>query len=118
MSSEDSILNSVKKALGIAADYEVFDPDVTMHINSAFATLHQLGVGPDTQFVIAGEDETWGDFACPDTILPMVVSYIYLKVRMMFDPPANSFTQNAYKEQIAEYEWRMNVEQETPAVEV
>lgn len=113
---DESILDSVKKVLGISAEYDVFDQDIMMHINSAFATLHQIGIGPDIQFTISGEDETWGEFTCPDTVKPMVPSYIYMKVRMAFDPPASSFTQNAFKDQISEYEWRMNVEMETPAV--
>ena len=115
MANDESILNSVKKALGISADYEAFDPDILMHINSTFAVLHQLGVGPDEQFMIEDDGSTWADFLNDRNELAMVKSYVFLKVRMLFDPPQGS-AMDIFKEQAAEYEWRMNVEVETPAV--
>lgn len=116
MPASDSILSSVKKSLGIQPDYDVFDPDIIMHINSTFSVLHQLGVGPATAFAIEDDNATWGDFLAeqPDLGLAMVQSYIYLKVRMLFDPPQASVL-SAMKDQASEYEWRMNVEAETPA---
>jgi len=117
MTNEESILNSVKKSLGIAADYTIFDPDIIMHINSTFAVLHQLGVGPDIQFMIEDTTDTWNDFLSDRNELVMVKTYMFLKVKLLFDPPSSSFVVDAYKEQIAEYEWRMNVEVETPAID-
>ena len=113
----DSILNSVKKALGIDPVYTVFDPDLVMHINSVFSVLHQIGIGPDNQFYIeTSGSETWSDFLSGSNTLNMVESYMYIKVRLLFDPPANTSVLQALKETAAEYEWRMNVEVETPAV--
>lgn len=103
----ESILNSIKKLLGITAEYEHFDPDITMHINSVFVILNQLGVGPDTPFSITGDSETWDQFI-DEAKLNMVKSYMYLKVRLLFDPPTGS-VQDAIKNQIAELEWRLNV---------
>ena len=113
--NQDSILESVKKALGIDPSYEAFDPDIIMHINSTFSVLHQLGVGPDSQFSIEDAEATWSDFLSGRDELNMVKSYIFLKVRLLFDPPQGSVLES-FKEQAAEYEWRMNVEVETPAV--
>ena len=116
MANDESILNSVKKSLGIAEDYTIFDPDIIMHINSTFAVLHQMGVGPDTQFMIEDAETTWNDFLEDRNELVMVKTYIFLKVKLLFDPPTASFVVEAIKDQLAEYEWRMNVEVETPAV--
>lgn len=109
----DSILTSIKKLLGIAEDYEAFDMDIIIHINSAFMILNQLGVGPDEPFTITDKNDLWTDFIS-DTKLETVKSYIYLKVKMMFDPPSSSFILNAMKDQISEFEWRLNVAAETP----
>ncbi|ADD80903.1 virion structural protein [Rhodococcus phage ReqiPepy6] len=107
--SDGSILNSTKKVLGIDADYDAFDLDVMMHINSAFATLNQLGVGPEEGFMIEDDTATWGDFIGNDKRLNSVPTYVYLKVQLVFDPPATSFVLEAKKKQIEEYEWRLNV---------
>lgn len=104
-----SILTSIKKLLGITADYIDFDADIIMHINSVFSILKQLGVGPKEGFSITGDSETWADFL-PDQNIDMVKSYIYLKVRLMFDPPINSSLIESINRQIAELEWRLNVE--------
>ena len=98
----DSILTSIKKLLGIAEDYEAFDMDIIIHINSAFMILNQLGVGPDEPFTITDKNDLWTDFIS-DTKLETVKSYIYLKVKMMFDPPSSSFILNAMKDQISEF---------------
>ena len=81
-----------------------------MHINSVFSTLQQLGVGPVTGFFITGNDETWGDFIGESTLINSVKSYVSLKVRLIFDPPATSFVIAAMEKQVQEFEWRLNVQ--------
>lgn len=106
--SLDSILGTTKKALGLPDEYDVYDLDVIMHINSVFATLHQLGVGPlDAAFVIDSKDNKWSDFFGDEKNVNSVKSYMYLKVRLAFDPPSTSFAIDAVKEQIKELEWRL-----------
>lgn len=107
---EESIFESIKSLLGPDASYDVFDQDILIHINTAISVLTQLGVGPATGFMVTGSDETWRDFIGDDKILQMVKTYIYMKVKMAFDPPANSSVLNAYNEACKEYEWRLNVE--------
>lgn len=107
---EESIFESIKSLLGPDASYDVFDQDILIHINTAIAVLTQLGVGPSTGFIVTGPDETWSDFIGDLKTLQMVKSYIYMKVKMAFDPPANSSVLNAYQEACKEYEWRLNVE--------
>lgn len=103
----NSILTSIKKLLGIAEGYDVFDNDLIMHINSVFFILYQLGVGrdPSTPFTISGDADEWTDFIDANQV-DLVKSYIYLKVRLLFDPPQNSSLLQAIKDQIAEFEWR------------
>lgn len=108
----DSILNTVKKVLGLDPDYTAFDTDVIMHINSVFSTLHQLGVGPSQAFQIQDETETWFEFLGNETSINSVKTYVYLRVRLIFDPPATSFTIAAMEKQAQELEWRLNVQQE------
>ena len=105
----ESILNSIKKLLGLAESYTEFDTDIKIHINSVFAILQQLGVGPENGFRITGETETWADFIGTETAIDDVKSYMYLKVRLMFDPPTNSSILKANEEYIKEFEWRLNV---------
>lgn len=105
----DSILVSIKKLLGIAADYTHFDPDIIMHINSAFSVLTQLGVGPPEGFRIDDDVKTWNDFISDTIRLDAVKSYVYLKVSLMFDPPTSSAILSARERQISELEWRLNV---------
>lgn len=104
-----SILLTIKKMLGIAEEYHAFDLDITIHINSTFLTLNQLGVGPERPFQIIGDSEIWSDFVDTNEI-PGVQTYVYLKTRLAFDPPTNSFLVDAIQKQIAELEWRMNVQ--------
>lgn len=120
MPQEDSILKSVKKAIGLDATDTSFDLDVIMHINSVFTTLNQLGVGPEDEYTIDGNVETWTEFIGDQKNINSVRSYMYLKVRMLFDPPATSFALDAMDKQIKEYEWRLNVavEKPIPVVEV
>lgn len=108
-----SILLTIRNMLGPSEDYEYFDSEIIPHINSVFNRLKQLGVGPSSGFSITGESETWGDFFQDSKIVNMVISYIYLKVKMQFDPPSNSIASEAFKQQISEYEWCMNVDAET-----
>ena len=103
----DSILTSVKKALGIDEDYTAFDPDITMHINSILATLNQIGVGPDLGFVIEDKNATWDDLLDGDLRLTFVKTYLYTKVRLIFDPPATSFAIQAQTEVAKELEYRI-----------
>lgn len=110
---ETSILKSTKKILGIAEDYTVFDYDIITHINTAFSTLTQLGVGPDQGFMIEDETPTWTDFIGDDIQYNAVKTYVFLRVRMLFDPPQTSYLISAMNEQIKELEWRLNVHRET-----
>ena len=105
----ESILNSIKKLLGIAEDYDYFDSDIIMHINSIFATLTQLGVGPEDGFSIDDESEKWEDFLPEERMLHSVKSYMFMKVKLMFDPPLSSAVIECTKEQIKELEWRLQV---------
>jgi hypothetical protein len=110
---ESSILNSTKKALGIHEDDTSFDPEILMHINSVLSTLHQLGIGPDAGFMVEDETATWGDFlGSEDPRFSSIRSYVYLRVRLIFDPPTTSFAIEAFKEQVRELEWRLNVVRE------
>ena len=110
----ESILTSVKKLLGITEEYNHFDSDIIMHINSALFTLKQLGVGPSEGFTISDKTAAWTDFVKDIDKIEAVKSYVYLKVKLVFDPPASSAVMEAIKNQISEYEWRLNVEVETP----
>lgn len=105
----ESILTSVKKMLGITEEYEHFDPDLIMHINSVFSILTQLGVGPSDGFCISDRSATWSDFIEDDKKLMLVKTYMFLSVKLMFDPPLSSSVMECYKSQISEYAWRLNV---------
>lgn len=107
---EESIFDSIKALLGPDASYEVFDQDILIHINTALAVLTQLGLGPSEGFMVTGPDETWSDFlGTNDKTLNMARTYVYMKVKMVFDPPVNSSVLSAYQEACKEYEWRLNV---------
>ena len=116
---ETSILISTKKILGIAEDYTAFDLDIITHINTAFSTLNQLGVGPVEGFMIEDETANWEDFIDLENDLQFnnVKSYIYLKVRQYFDPPTTSYLLESFDRQIQELEWRLNVKREDDAIE-
>jgi hypothetical protein len=109
---EASILTSTKKILGIPDDYTVFDLDIITHINTAFSTLTQLGVGPAEGFMIEDDTAEWTDFIVDDMQYNSVKTYVYLKVRQLFDPPTTSYLITAFNEQIRELEWRLNVHRE------
>lgn len=108
----ESILTSIKKMLGIAEEYEHFDQDLIMHINSVFMVLNQLGVGPAEGFSISDKNATWDEFISTTKNLNAVKSYIFLKVRLLFDPPTSSAVMDCINRSISEYEWRLNVEVE------
>lgn len=105
----DSILTSIKKLLGIAEDYEHFDTDLIMHINSVFMVLTQLGVGPPEGFIIEDDSAIWEDFIEDSTKLQAIKSYVYLKVKLLFDPPLSSAVMESMDRTISELEWRLNV---------
>lgn len=105
----ESILTSIKKLLGIAADDKTFDPDVIIHINTVFMTLHQIGVGPSTGFYIDDDTAQWTDFITDLSKLQAVKTYVFLKVKLLFDPASvGSSTLASYERTIAELEWRLN----------
>lgn len=105
----ESILTSIKKLLGIAEEYTHFDADLIMHINSVFATLTQIGVGPSEGFIIEDDTSTWSDFVTDTTPIESVKSYIHLRVRLLFDPPSSSAVIESMNRAISEFEWRLNV---------
>ena len=105
----ESILASIKKLLGIAEEDISFDQDIIMHINSVFMILTQLGVGPSKGFFIKDYDAVWSDFIPKDSSLEAVKSYVYMKVRLMFDPPLSSAVSDAINRNISELEWRLNI---------
>jgi hypothetical protein len=102
---ELTILESIKKQIGIVPDYDAFDDQLLMDINAAFATLHQLGVGPEEGFLVEA-DTDWDEYISTER-LSFIKSYVSMKVRVMFDPPTSSFALDAINKQIAEYEWRI-----------
>lgn len=107
---ENSILLSVKNAASIDNDETIYDAELLLHINSAFMILRQLGVGPETPFIVDDYDTTWDSFTTDENILPLVRSYVSLKTRLLFDPPTSSALETALQNTIAEYEWRLNIE--------
>lgn len=111
VSVEDSILNSVKKLLGIEPDFTEFDIDVMMNINAAIMTLNQLGVGPSDGYTVTSADDTYEDFLGEDNEeTPQVKMYLFYKTRLGFDPPQSSVVVEAIKEMIRETEWRLNIQ--------
>lgn len=109
---EENILNSIKKLLGIPEDYTAFDQDIMMHINSVFMILSELGVGPSNGYSLKDGTEKWGDFISDDENLEGIKTYVYMKVKTIFDPPLNSAVLASMKELISEFEWRINNEAE------
>ena len=106
---ETSILTSIKKMLGVAEDYTEFDEDIITHINSVFLNLTQLGVGPEEGFMIENDTAVWEDFIDDSIRLQAVKTYMYLKVKLLFDPPLSSSVTESFTRMIAELEWRLNV---------
>lgn len=111
----ESILDSTKKVLNLSSDYTAFDQDIIMHINSVFSTINQLGVGPDAGFMIEDKEAVWSDLLEGDLRLNNIKTYVYLRLRMLFDPPTIGYLVEAMKEQIKELEWRINAQRESVA---
>ena len=107
---QESILISIKKLLGITEDYEHFDTDIIMHINTVFMVLMQLGVGPTNGFSISDDSAVWSDFLTSNQQLEAVKTYMYLRVKMMFDPPTSGTVVQSTENLIKELEFRLNVE--------
>lgn len=105
----ESILNTIKKMLGIESDYDAFDVDIITNINSVFMTLNSLGVGPKEGFSISGADETWDQFTGDTKKMNAVRSYVYLRVKLLFDPPTSSFVLESMKQQADEFGWRLHM---------
>lgn len=114
--ASSSILTDVKKLLGITEEYTEFDTDLIIDINAVFMILNQLGVGPKKPFVISSAAETWDDFT-DDKDKEALKSYMFLKVKMIFDPPQVGPTIEAYNKLISEFEWRLNVQADPGEVE-
>ena len=108
----ESILTSIKKLLGITEEYTNFDPDIIMHINTVFMILNQLGVGPEKCFTIEDDVTTWNEFVPAGMDIEAIKTYIYLKVKLVFDPPSSSIVQQCMNESIKELEWRLNMDAE------
>ena len=113
----ESILTSIKKLLGIAEDYEHFDQDIIMHINTVLAILTQLGVGPETGFSIADKSTKWNEFISNKLYYEPVKTYVYLKVKLLFDPPQSSIVLEATNRTISELEFRLNAAAETKSLQ-
>lgn len=105
----ESILTSIKKLLGIQEEYTIFDEDLIIHINTAFAALNQLNIGPKDGFMIEDKNSTWDEYIT-SLNLTMVKTYVYLRVRLLFDPPTSSALLESINRTIAELEFRLYVE--------
>lgn len=104
---QHSILNDVKKYVGIDRFYDVFDSDMYMNINAAFAAVQQLGAGPNKPFTLSSQETTWSDFSTDEVVISFVRQIIYLRVKRVFDPPTTSFVIQMQSEQLSELEWRL-----------
>lgn len=110
----ESILTSIKKLLGIEEEYEHFDVDIIIHINSTFSILNQIGVGPENGFTITDKSATWDQYS-PDVLsVELVKQFVYLKVKLIFDPPLSSAVMEAIKQTVSELEWRLSITAESP----
>jgi len=113
---DTNILNSTKKILGLSCEDDSFDHDVMTHINSAFSILNDIGIGPPGGYALTDGTEDWSDLGIVSIpILNLVKTCVYLRVRLLFDPPQTSFLQAAYEQQIQEHEWRLNEMRESTA---
>lgn len=110
-----SIFNSIKKLLGISPYDDGFDQEVKDLINAEFLTLHQLNVGPENGFSIEGPEDVWSSFTSDLHLQDAVRQFVYLRVRMIFDPPASSTVAEAVNNRISELEFRLNVQAEGDA---
>ena len=108
----ESRLTSLKKRLGVEEDYTQFDVDIIIHINSVLMVLNQMGVGPALGFAISSKSQTWTNYLGTNTNIEAVKSFVYMKVRLIFDPPSSSFVLEAIKREITELEWRLTIHAE------
>lgn len=106
---DNSILNNIKKLLGFDPEYTAFDTDIIIHINSVFSIMHQIGAAPPDGFMITDATATWDDFLEGKQNVEFIKSYIFLRVKIVFDPPANSFGLDALNKVIDEMTWRLNI---------
>ena len=113
----ESILNSIKKLLNLTEEQNDFDADIIVHINRAFSRLRKLGVGPEEGFSILDATSVWDDYMDDDPNLPDVQTYVYLRTKIVFDPPLSSTVLASYKEEIKELEWTLNVDAENADLE-
>lgn len=111
----DSILDSIKHMLGIDSSDTNFDRELIIYINGALMVINQLGVGPDDGYAITGKENTWDKFLLDRKDLELVKTNVYLRVRLVFDPPQNSFLVSSIKEQITEYDWRIEINHKLPS---
>jgi len=109
----NSILTSVKKMLGVVEDNVDFDDELILHINSVFPTLNQLGIGPENGFMIEDDTATWDQFLGDNLLLNDAKTYIFLRVKLLFDPAQTSYLIDALNKRADEIAWRMNVVRET-----
>ena len=109
---DNSILTSTKIQLSIMPEDDSFDDELVLHINAAYSVLTQLGVGPEQGFAITGQNETWDDYVVDIVQASMAKQYVFLKVKMLFDPPTNSTVFNKMNEQAEQYEWRLRLQAE------
>ena len=109
----ESILTSIKKLLGVQKEHNHFDPEIIVHINSVIMGLTQMGVGPAEGFSIKDDVATWDEFIPDNNQFEAVKTYIYLKVRLVFDPPASATIIEAMNRSISELEWRLNANAES-----
>ena len=115
-SDSASILESIKKLLGISPSDDGFDQEIKDLINAEFLTLHQLGIGPEAGFSIDGQNDLWDDYTDNLHLQDAVRQFVYLRVRLVFDPPASSTVSEAINNRISELEFRLNVQAEEDAV--
>ena len=108
----NSILLEIKQSIGLSEQETIFDSDIIMYINSAFLNLFQLGVGPSIGFYISDKTKTWNEFTTDLNILGYIKTYIFIKTKLLFDPPQTSFVLEALERQIQQIEWRLNVQAE------
>ena len=116
MINTNSILDSVKKMIGLSDGYTIFDDDLIMDINAVFNVLRQLGIGSEDGFAISSSSDLWTDFLPEGSKLNMIKPYVYAKVRLMFDPPQNSTITQALKDVVDEFEFRARMDVEIPCL--
>ena len=112
LTDDGSILATIKKMLGLDLSYDAFDTDIIVFLNSAFMKLQQIGVGPVQGFVLTDNSQNWSDFIPSDKMLEAVKTYLYLSVKIVFDPPTNSYVMDAMKTEKEELEWRLREQAE------